>query len=382
MNRPKWVLRLVTAGCFLPAGCGSSDLRPQAEPALKEVFAEAFMVGAALNPAQYHERDERAAELVRTQFNTITPENSLKWERVHPRPGEFTFQEADRFVEFGTAAGMFMVGHTLVWHSQTPRWVFQDAEGGPLDREALLERMRDHIHTVVGRYRGRIHGWDVVNEALNEDGTLRRSPWLEIIGQDYLEHAFRFAHEADPEAELYYNDYSLENAPKRAGAVALVRKLQAAGLPVHGIGTQGHYKMDWPTPAQVDSTIVAFADLGVHVMITELDVDLLPPAGDYRGADVGYQAETQERLDPYRGGLPHEMQHALALRYAELFDVMLQRRDVITRVTFWGVTDGDSWLNNWPVRGRTSYPLLFDRDGQAKPAFHAVVRAARSVASR
>jgi endo-1,4-beta-xylanase len=218
-----------------------------------------------------------------------------------------------------------------------------------------------------------------VNEALNEDGTLRRSPWLTIIGEDYLTKAFEWAHEADPAAELYYNDYSLENPAKRAGAIALIKKLQAAGVRITAVGLQGHDKMDWPSVGLQDSTITEFAATGVKVAITELDIDVLPPVGQNRGADVSFNAELQARLNPYAQALPDSLQQALARRYAELFGVFLKHREHITRITFWGVNDGDSWLNNWPVRGRTSYPLLFDRNGRPKPAFDAVVRAARGV---
>jgi endo-1,4-beta-xylanase len=285
-------------------------------------------------------------------------------------------------VTFGERNGMFVIGHTLVWHNQTPRWVFQDAAGQPVSRDTLVARMREHIQTVVGRYRGRVRGWDVVNEALNEDGSLRRSPWLTIIGEDYLAMAFRFAHEADPAAELYYNDYSLENAAKRQGAVDLIRRLRAEGVPVTGVGLQDHVQMDWPTPAQLDSTIAAFAGLGVRVMITELDVDVLPRATQQRGADVALNVGARADLNPYTAGLPDSVQQALARRYADLFAVYLRHRDAVERVTFWGVTDGDSWKNNWPVRGRTNYPLLFDRDGRPKPAFDAVIREARRAAGR
>jgi endo-1,4-beta-xylanase len=369
---------------LLASACAPSDASENAPdtagpavPALKDVFRDAFLIGAALNAEQFHERDASAAALVRTHFNTTTPENVLKWALVHPQPGRYDFADADRYVEFGTANGMFVVGHTLVWHNQTPRWVFTDSAGRPVGRDTLLARMRDHIHTVVGRYRGRIRGWDVVNEALNEDGTLRATPWLRIIGEDYLVKAFEFAREADPEAELYYNDYSLENAPKRNGAVELIGRLRAAGVTVHGIGSQGHNRLDWPTPAQQDSTIAAFARLGLQVMITELDVDVLPAAGEHRGADITYRAALQDSLNPYREGLPDSVQQALARRYAELFGVYLQHRDAISRVTFWGVSDADSWLDNWPVRGRTSHPLLFGRDRLPKPAFDAVVRVAQ-----
>jgi endo-1,4-beta-xylanase len=297
----------------------------------------------------------------------------LKWASVHPLPDRYDFAGPDLYVAFGEKYHMFVIGHTLIWHNQTPGWVFVDEQQRPLDRETLLRRMRDHIHTVVSRYKGRIKGWDVVNEALNEDGTLRQSPWMKIIGEDYLVKAFQFAHEADPEAQLYYNDYSLENEAKRNGAIQLIRKLQAAGVPVYAVGLQGHDKMDWPTVEQQDATIAAFAKLGIKVNVTELDIDVLPRANRSQGAEVTATAEMQAALNPYANGLPDSVQKSLAQRYADLFRVFVKHRNVIDRVTFWGVTDGDSWLNNWPVRGRTSYPLLFDRRGQPKPAFAAVM---------
>src|SRR5450631_3288839 len=208
-------------------------------PALKDVFKGYFHVGAALNQAQFEERDARAVALIAAQFDTISPENVLKWQLVHPRPDAYAFDASDRYVAFGEKHHMFIVGHTLVWHSQVPQWVFQNDKGEPLDRDGLLKRMREHIQTVVGRYKGRIGGWDVVNEALNEDGTLRQTPWLKIIGEDYLVKAFQYAHEADPKAELYYNDYSVENPAKRNGAVALIKKLKDSGATVHAIGLQG-----------------------------------------------------------------------------------------------------------------------------------------------
>jgi endo-1,4-beta-xylanase len=346
----------------------------RAQLSLKEAFTGSFRIGAALNQAQFDERDTRGAALVKAQFNTISPENVLKWESIHPKPDTFSFEAPDRYVAFGEKNHMFIIGHTLVWHNQMPAWVFQDDKGAPLDREALLKRMRGHIQTVVGRYKGRIGGWDVVNEALNEDGTLRRTAWLRIIGEDYIAKAFEFAHAADPKAELYYNDYSLENEPKRKGAIELIKKLKAQGIEVTAVGLQGHDKMDWPTLEQQDATIAALSELGVKVNITELDIDVLPAATRQRSADVSLSLEAQARLNPYADGLPDAIQQALARRYADLFGVYVKYRGVISRVTFWGVTDGDSWLDNWPVKGRTAYPLLFDRNGQPKPAFYAVVR--------
>lgn len=344
---------------------------------LKDAYKGVFRIGAALNPAQFEERDTRGNPIIAAQFNTISPENALKWESVHRRPDGYDFAQADRYVAFGEKHGMFIVGHTLVWHSQTPQWVFQDGEGKPATRDVLLERLRDHIRTVVGRYKGRIHGWDVVNEALNEDGTLRQSPWYRIIGEDYLAKAFEFAHEADPQAELYYNDYSLEGEAKRKGAVELVRKLKAAGAAIKGVGLQGHMRIDRPSARQEAETIEAFAALGLRVHITELDVDPLPRDTPGNSADIAAAGKGKGPLNPaanpYTAGLPNEVQQALAARYAELFEVFVAHRDVIDRVTFWGVTDGDSWLNGFPIRGRTNYPLLFDRDGKTKPAFDAVV---------
>ena len=343
-----------------------------AQPALKEVFKNDFLIGAALNPWQVSGASTGEVQIIKKHFNTITSENALKWGNIHPTPDRYAFAQADSFVQFGQEHSMFIVGHTLVWHAQTPRWVFQSPEGTPISKETLLDRMREHIRAIVGRYKGKIRGWDVVNEALNNDGTLRQSPWLRIIGEDYVLKAFQFAHEADPEAELYYNDYSLEEEPKRHGALKLVRKLQAAGIKLTGVGLQGHYDLERPTPRQVDEAISAFAGLGLKVMITELDVNVLPTPGP-GGADISMRFNADPKLNPYSNGLPEEMHQRLARRYAELFAVFLKHRQSVTRVTFWGVTDRSSWLNHFPIRGRTNYPLLFDRDCQPKPAFHAVV---------
>ncbi len=367
----------VVFGLLLIAIASTSACNRESKQGLKDVFADAFMIGTALNEAQVFGRDRQAVDLAEIHFNSITPENVTKWGPIHPEPGKYDFAAADGFVEFGERNGMFMVGHTLVWHSQTPAWVFQDDAGNPVSREVLLDRMRDHIHTVVGRYKGRIHGWDVVNEALDEDGSLRQSPWYRIIGEDYIARAFEYAREADPGAELYYNDYSLENQPKRDGAVRLMRSLKEQGVPVTGIGTQGHFMLDWPDLDEIEKTITEFAALGLDVMITELDIDVLPAAFDYMGADISRRAELEERLNPYPDGLPESVQQELARRYRDIFEVLLRHRDAVTRVTFWGITDRNSWKNNWPVYGRTNYPLLFDRDGKPKPAYYEVVDAAQ-----
>lgn len=370
---------LVLFVALLLVGCATKP-RSTVPTTLKGAFKNDFLIGAALNESVFAGWNPGEAALVKQQFNSISPENCLKWESVHPEPGVYDFALADRYVEFGETNKMFIIGHTLIWHSQTPRWVFEDEQGNPVSREVLLQRMREHIFTVVGRYRGKIGGWDVVNEALNKDGTLRQSPWLKIIGEDYLVKAFQFAHEADPQAQLYYNDYALEDEPKRNGAIALIKKLQAQGVHIACVGLQGHYRMDWPKRRQLDETISAFAKLGVKVMITELDMDVLPQVMRSHSAEVSLRFASRAELNPYTNGLPDSVQRQLAKRYRDLFSIFVRHRGEISRVTFWGVTDGDSWLNNYPIRRRTAYPLLFDRADRPKPAFAAVVSAAGSSA--
>jgi endo-1,4-beta-xylanase len=349
---------------------------PAAPATLKDTFHSAFVVGAAINANQIAGKDARGDAIITQQFNSISPENVMKWEVIHPRPDVYDFTLADKYVEFGLKNHMFIVGHNLCWHSQTPDWVFKDEKGNPLTREALLQRLRDHIQTVVGRYKGKIESWDVVNEALNEDGTLRQSLWMKIIGEDYIVKAFQYAHEADPKVQLNYNDYNLETPAKRKGAIALVKRLQAAGVPIAVVGDQAHLHLDGASTADEEATITDLATVGVKVAITELDIDVLPSA--WRNtADVSLKVEETANLNPYSNGLPDNIQQALTKRYADLFALYWKHRDVVIRVTLWGVTDAQSWLNNWPIKGRTSYPLLFDRNGQAKPAFQAVLMTAK-----
>lgn len=351
---------------FLPVCFGQATLKDacQGKP----------LIGVAINTAQITGRDAGGDALIASQFNSISPENALKWENIHPKPGVYAFDVPDQYVAFGEKHHMFIVGHTLVWHNQTPAWVFHDDKGNLVDRETLLARMRDHIHAVVGRYKGKIQSWDVVNEALNEDGTLRESLWLKIIGEDYIAKAFQYAHEADPQAQLNYNDYSLENEAKRNGALALVQKLKSQGIPISTVGLQGHDSLVWPSLENQEATITAFAKLGVKVAITELDIDVLPKATKQQSAEVSLKVQQDPKLNPYSSGLPDSVQADLTKRYADLFRVFLAHRDVVSRVTVWGLSDRDSWLNNWPVRGRTSYPLLFDRDRKAKPAVAAILQ--------
>jgi endo-1,4-beta-xylanase len=346
---------------------------------LRAAYANAFLIGAALDTAKVTGGNPRAGEIVARQFSCLTAENDMKWSVIHPEPDRYNFRSADAYVAFGARHTQAVIGHTLVWHNQTPPWVFLDDNGKPASRELLLRRLRDHIHTVVGRYKGRVKGWDVVNEAVRDGGpeVLRDSPWHRIIGDDFLDHAFRFAREADPRAELYYNDYGLFNREKRTRTLRMLRGLIARGVPIDGVGMQGHYQIDYPPVADIEQAILDFAALKLKVMVTELDVDMLPSRGQIGVADIARREDYEAALNPWVSGLPAVEQTRLAQRYSDLFALFLKHRKHITRVTFWGLDDGQSWLNNFPVPGRTNHPLLFDRQLKPKPAFQAVLEAAR-----
>jgi endo-1,4-beta-xylanase len=345
-------------------------------PALKALVPPGLRIGVALNQAQSDGKDAAALEVALRQFDSFTPENLLKWGHVHPEPDRYVFEPADRFVALGRKHGVFVVGHVLVWHQQTPAWVFAGVYGQPLDRATALARMKSHIEAVAGRYRGQIGGWDVVNEALEDDGSLRQTPWLKAIGGDYVARAFELAHAADPEAELYYNDYNLWKPAKREAALRLVARLRAEGLRVDGIGEQGHWGVDDPPLAAIDETLAAIKATGVRPLVTELDMDVLPRDPDMWGADLAKKAEIKAATNLDTQGLPEAMQQKLARRYADVFRLFLKHD--VARVSFWGVSDADSWLDNFPIRGRTNHPLLWDRDGREKPAFGAVVEVLKS----
>lgn len=339
---------------------------------LKDLFEGKFYIGTAMNRRQIIGENQEAVNLIKTQFNSITPENVMKSERIQPREGEFTFELADAFVAFGEKNDMHVIGHTLIWHSQAPDWFFTDDQDNDVSAEVLKQRMETHIKTLVGRYKGRIHGWDVVNEAVLDDGSYRNSKFYQILGEEFIHLAFQFAHEADPEAALYYNDFSMATAGKRAGVVKMVRTLQEKGLRIDGIGMQGHVGMHYPSLDEFEKSITTFADLEVTVLITELDLSVLPSPANGAGAEISNTEAYQERLNPYTQGLPEEVNAAFTKRYLDFFTLFLKHADKISRVTTWGAADSQSWKNNWPVRGRTDYPLLFDREYQPKPIVKAL----------
>jgi len=356
-------------------------------PTLKDAFRDDFRVGTALATPQILGEEPESLALAAREFNAITPENCLKWALVHPEPDKYDFEAPDQYVAWGEANGMFIVGHTLVWHNQTPAWAFAGVDGKPLDRETALARLKSHIDTVVGRYRGRIKGWDVVNEAIDDEGKLRTGPvgswprrgepWHAAIGDDYIEQAFRMAHAADPDAELYYNDFN-EWYPAKIEAISkLITDLKVKGVHIDGLGLQGHWGVDYPTLEEIDHMLTEYGKLGVKLKITELDVSVFPTLDQPTGADITRRERGRAARNPYRDGLPDDKQQELAQRYADIFKLFVKHRDKIDRVTFWGIHDGQSWRNGWPVGRRVDYPLLFDRQRQPKPAFDAVIGVAR-----
>lgn len=325
-------------------------------PSLKEIYADKFLVGFATG-LYYTEVEEKMVH----QYNALTPENEMKWSSVQPAPGRFNFNAADRLANFAAENGMKLIGHTLVWHSQTPLWVWEHPDGRPRTRGEGLAVMEQHIREVAGRYAGRIYQWDVVNEAIEQYGgvwQLRDSPWLQVVGDDYIEHAFRLAHEVDPDALLFYNDYSATDPGKREAIYRLAKDLLDKGAPIHGIGMQGHWSLYGPSAQQIRQAIERYASLGLKVAITELDMSVY---------------EWSDRSNRYPLELPEALLEQQAERYAEVFRIFDEYHHVIDRVTFWGTTDARTWLNHFPQRNRPDHPLLLDKKGEYKPAFWAIV---------
>ncbi|WPR76596.1 endo-1,4-beta-xylanase [Algoriphagus sp. NG3] len=337
-------------------------LQPPKNEGLKDIFSNSYHIGVALNSRQVNSSDEKVNAVIQENFNSLSPENGLKWQLVHPELDQYNFEFGDEYVALGEKIGAFTIGHCLVWHQQVPRWVFVDDNQQQLSKEALISRMEEHIETVAGRYKGKIHGWDVVNEAFNEDGSYRESDWYKISGKDFMKAAFRKAHEVDPEAELYYNDYNVWRASKRKGILDFAKEMVAEGIKVDAIGMQGHYQLDSPTLEEIEQGIIDIHEAGFKVMITELDVDVLPRPNRAEGADLNMNFANSDEYNPFKDGITPEAEARLAQRYADIFDIYERHKDKITRVTFWGLGDRNSWLNNFPVRGRTNYPLLFDRN--------------------
>jgi endo-1,4-beta-xylanase len=338
-------------------------------PSLKEIFKNDFLIGTALDAEQIEEKDSSAAALVQQQFNAVTPENVMKAEIIHPEWNSYNFDLADKLVDYSKKHGMKLTATPLIWHSQLPPFLSKLD-----DADSVRRYFENHIATVAGRYDGQTHSWEVVNEALNEDGSLRNTVFLQKLGSDYVVEAFRLAQKAAPHTQLYYNDYNIEQPKKRAGAIELIKKIQAAGVRIDGVGIQGHWHVEDVPFEYIEQSIRQFSVLGIQVAFTELDLSVLPnPWGRRTSADINQTAQYQAQMNPYTKGLPDSVQQKLATAYGRLFRLFLKYKDNISRITFWGVNDGQSWLNDFPIRGRTNYPLLFDRQYNPKPAFYKVI---------
>lgn len=363
-----FVLLLPALAALLPAAAARAE-----EPSLRNKFAERFVIGVGMDgllPGDYSP-DELA--LVRRHYATLTPANCMKMDEIHPAEGRYNFKRADALVSFAEGSGLKVCGHCLVWakDERTPAWFFKDGATSA-SRELLLTRMREHIETVAGRYRGKVSSWDVVNEALSDDTTptMRASQWLAIGGEDFIAQAFELAHKADPGALLIYNDYNIELPFKRAKLLKLVRGLLERKAPIQAVGLQGHWELDSVPFREIEETIAAIKALGLKVVVSELDIDVVPRGRWW--ADGGRYRDEMSKLDPYPNGCPPELLARQAEQYARLFEIFNRHAGAIARVTFWDLHDGRSWLNTFPWT-RTNYPLLFDRAFQPKPAFKAVM---------
>jgi endo-1,4-beta-xylanase len=324
-------------------------------PKLQEVFAKDFLIGAAVNTRTI----ESSSELLAYHFASLTAENEMKFGSLHPEENIYTFEDADKIAAFARSHGKKLRGHTLVWHNQTSDWVFQQSNGHRTDRQTLLTRMKSHIHTVMKRYRNDIYCWDVVNEAIADEGPqlLRDSKWLEIIGPDFIAKAFEYAHEVDPQALLFYNDYNECHPEKRDKIITLIKSLQEQSIPIHGIGLQAHWNLSQPSMNDIRTAIERYAGLGLKIQITEMDISVF----DWEDRRTDLTEPTEEMIT----------------RQAELYERIValfrEYREVITGITFWGAADDYTWLDDFPVRGRKNWPFLFDTNHQPKPAFWRVI---------
>lgn len=371
MKKNGFLLLAVIIGVF---GCKTQQ--PTSE-SLKDALKDKFYIGVAMNADQITGVDTNSVELIKNQFNSITAENCMKSGEIQPEEGKFDFELADQFIKFGEENNMYTIGHTLVWHSQAPNWFFTDKDGKDVSREVLIERMKTHINTVVGRYKGKVKGWDVVNEAFEDDGSWRKTKFYDIIGEDYIKLAFQFANEADLEADLYYNDYSMAHEGRRNAVVKMVNDLKSQGVRIDGVGLQGHMDMVFPDLNEFEKSMLAFAETGVKLMIAELDVTVLPRPGKDVGAEISANFDYQQKFNPYAEGLPDSVSTALNNRYNDIFKLFLKHSDKIERVTLWGAYDGQSWRNDWPVKGRTDYALIFDRNFEPKPVVKSIIEEAK-----
>ena len=371
INKVKTLSKVISLIIILCLFSNGNFIKVSKNSSLSEKFKNYFFVGAAINKDQILQKDEKSNSIIKKNFNTLSPENVMKWMFIQPKPNIFYFDDSDKYVQFGLDNNMHIVGHALIWHSQ-----IADFMNSIKDSTEMMQHVNNHISTLVNRYKGKVDTWDVVNEALNEDGTLRESIFLKVLGENYLETVYKMAEKHDSSADLAYNDYNLCEPKKRKGAIKLIESLQKNGAKINSVGIQAHWQLTSPSLEEIETSILAFSKLGVKVMFTELDISVLPSPWDQNGAEVSQNFknfEGDKKMNPFPKNLPNSMKTKLAERYENIFKLFLKHKEKISRVTFWGVTDKFSWLNDWPIKGRTNYPLLFDRNYKEKKAYHRIM---------
>lgn len=331
------------------------------EKGLKDYYSKYFPIGVAVSPQVIN---GPIGSFILKEFNSITPENAMKMGPIHPQENKYNWSDADAIVDFAVKNHIKVRGHNLCWHEQTPRWLFKDSLGKPVSKAVLLRRLKDHITTVVSRYKGKIYAWDVVNEAIDDDSTkfLRNSEWYQICGEDFIAKAFEYAHEADPNAKLFYNDYNTERPEKRDRVYKLLKKLKDAKVPIDGVGLQAHWSIFEPSEKELRAALDKFSSLVLKVQFTELDISVYPWEKERR-------AKKPNESDVYTP----ELEKKQSAQYQMVFNVFRAYKKTITGVTFWNISDKYTWLDNYPVPGRKNYPLLFDQNLQQKKAFWEVV---------
>jgi endo-1,4-beta-xylanase len=353
------VVILATGFEKIKAGINESGTvtNPDSLKGLKDYYKDYFPIGVAVAPGSLKGPQ---SELILKHFNSLTAENVMKPALIHPEENRYFWNNADIISDYAKANGMKMRGHTLCWHKQTAPWMFKDAAGNTVSKEVLLARLKDHITQVVTRYKGKVYAWDVVNEAIDDDDSkfYRESDWYKICGEEYISKAFQWAHEADPDAILFYNDYNTESPGKRDKVYKLLKQLLDAGVPVHGIGLQGHWNINKPSENDLRDAIDKYSTLGLKIQITELDVSVYTSDQTDKADNVFTAEREQKQLEKYK----------------MIFRVFRDYKKVITGVTFWNVSDKSSWLDNFPVRGRKNFPLLFDQNLKPKKAYWEVVK--------
>lgn len=350
---------IILSSVFITSGVAAQVELPL--NTLKDRYKNYFTIGVAVSP--FALRTEEAG-LITSQFSGITAENAMKMGPIHPREQQFNWGPADSVVAFAIRNQMRLRGHTLVWHSQTPKWLFEDEEGKQVSKEILLERIHRHIDSVAGRYKGKIFAWDVVNEAISDNGNefYRPSPFYQICGEEFIEKAFEWAHAADPDALLFYNDYSEIDPVKRKKIIELVNGLRKKGVPIHGIGLQSHWSILAPSAEVLDKTLQDFSSVGLPLHITELDISVYKK----EGRRDRIPSDSLTAYTPEREAMQTEM-------YERVFTAFRKYRSSIQSVTFWNISDRRTWLDNFPVMGRKDHPLLFDATLQPKKAFFRVI---------